>query len=51
VIGVTTQDYFAAASGTVALRPRYSVLDLSKIEATGYVASDVTSSLASYLRR
>jgi dTDP-4-dehydrorhamnose reductase len=51
VIGVTTEDYFAAASGTVALRPRYSVLDLSKIEATGYVASDVTSSLASYLRR
>ena len=32
---VSTAEYFARAEGPVAARPLWSVLDLSKIEATG----------------
>ncbi len=36
VSDVTTAEYFAAATGPVAARPHNSVLDLSKIEETGF---------------
>ncbi len=35
VTPVSTDEYFASANGPVAPRPRYSVLDLARIEATG----------------
>lgn len=38
VRGVSTHEYFAAATKPVAPRPGRSVLDLTKIEATGWVA-------------
>lgn len=47
---VTTEEYFANAAGPVAPRPRNSVLDLSRIEGTGFVPADADASLASYLR-
>lgn len=37
VTGVTTEEYFAGATRPVASRPSNSVLDLTKIEATGFV--------------
>ncbi len=49
VTGVSTEDYFAAATGPVAPRPRNSVLDLGRIEATGFVPAPVGESLARYL--
>lgn len=48
--GVSTDEYFAGSSGPVAPRPRNSVLDLSKIEATGYVPRDHRDGLRAYLR-
>lgn len=48
---VTTEEYFAGAASPVAPRPRHSVLDLGKIEQTGFVAKDVDASLADYLAR
>lgn len=50
VSDVTTDEYFAAATGPVSPRPRNSVLDLSKIEATGFVARDAAVGLHEYLR-
>ncbi|MEU2204824.1 dTDP-4-dehydrorhamnose reductase [Microbacterium oleivorans] len=49
VTGVSTEEYFASASGPVAPRPRWSVLDLAKIEATGFVPRDWRDSLRDYL--
>lgn len=49
VTGVTTEEYFATAEGPIAPRPRNSVLDLAKIEATGYSVPDAAKSLAAYL--
>jgi len=49
VTGVTTEEYFATASAPVAPRPRWSVLDLSKIEATGFVPRDAREQLREYL--
>lgn len=49
VRGTTTEEYFADAAYAVAPRPRNSVLDLSKIEATGFVPSTVDASIAAYL--
>ncbi|KHK99468.1 dTDP-4-dehydrorhamnose reductase [Microbacterium mangrovi] len=49
VTGVSTDEYFASASGPTAPRPRNSVLDLTKIEATGFVPADAAASLQSYL--
>lgn len=40
VTGVSTQDYFATATGPVAPRPRSSVLDLTKIQEAGFAPSD-----------
>lgn len=49
VTGVSTEEYFASASGPVAPRPRWSVLDLAKIEATGFAPRDWRDSLRDYL--
>lgn len=49
VTGVTTEDYFASATAPVAPRPRNSVLDLGKIEGTGFMPADWSHRLAEYL--
>ncbi|WP_279367604.1 bifunctional dTDP-4-dehydrorhamnose 3,5-epimerase family protein/NAD(P)-dependent oxidoreductase [Microbacterium testaceum] len=49
VTGVSTDEYFAAATAPVAPRPRHSVLDLSKLEATGFRTTPATDSLATLL--
>ena len=46
---VTTEEYFATATAPVAPRPRRSVLDLAKIEATGFTPRDALESLRDYL--
>lgn len=46
---VTTEEYFGSRSEAVAPRPRNSVLDLSKISATGFVVQDWPTLLDSYL--
>lgn len=53
---VATADYYAAqgkaeGDGTVAPRPRRSVLDLAKIRATGFEVRDHLQALREYLRR
>ncbi|MFT4234752.1 MAG: bifunctional dTDP-4-dehydrorhamnose 3,5-epimerase family protein/NAD(P)-dependent oxidoreductase [Microbacterium sp.] len=47
---VTTEAYFAAAAGPVCPRPANSVLDLSKLSATGFTTADWRDSLAARLR-
>ncbi|MGN7977359.1 sugar nucleotide-binding protein [Microbacterium sp. 22195] len=47
---VSTAEYFASATAPVAPRPRNSVLDLSKIEAAGFIPQDGATGLAHYLR-
>ncbi len=49
VTGVSTDEYFAAATAPVAPRPRHSVLDLSKLEATGFRTTPAADSLATLL--
>lgn len=49
VTGVSTDEYFATASGPVAPRPRWSVLDLGRIEATGFRPRDAAESLRDYV--
>ncbi|HEY7812234.1 MAG TPA: NAD(P)-dependent oxidoreductase, partial [Nakamurella sp.] len=49
VSGVSTEAYFANASGPVASRPANSVLDVSKIEASGFAPVDWRITLAGYL--
>ncbi|MEO2095566.1 MAG: hypothetical protein ABGX90_00230 [Brachybacterium sp.] len=39
----------AEGAGVIALRPRSSVLDLAKIEATGVVVRDQAEALAAHL--
>ncbi|BBY77225.1 dTDP-4-dehydrorhamnose reductase [Mycolicibacterium parafortuitum] len=46
---VSTDTYFAAATAPVAPRPANSVLDLSKLEATGFVPADAAGTLADYV--
>lgn len=46
---VSTADYFARVSGPVSPRPRSSVLDLTRIEATGFTPADVATSLEFFL--
>ncbi|MFE7846083.1 sugar nucleotide-binding protein [Microbacterium sp. NPDC057407] len=48
---VTTEEYFANAQTPVAPRPRRSVLDLAKIEATGFSPRDADASLTEYIAR
>lgn len=47
VTGISTEEYFAGKS--VAPRPLHSTLDLSKIEATGFVPRDAREALTEYL--
>lgn len=49
VIGVSTRDYFASASVPIAPRPASSMLDLTKIRATGFEPAVAATSLARYL--
>ncbi|MFS0868165.1 dTDP-4-dehydrorhamnose reductase [Microbacterium sp. 179-B 1A2 NHS] len=49
VTGVSTEAYFASAAAPVSPRPRWSVLDLAKIEATGFTPRDWRESLREYL--
>ncbi|MFT4135073.1 dTDP-4-dehydrorhamnose reductase [Microbacterium sp.] len=51
VTGVSTDEYFAAASGPVAPRPRNSVLELARIRAAGFEPADVGTALGAYLAR
>ncbi|MGO0575748.1 sugar nucleotide-binding protein [Ornithinimicrobium panacihumi] len=51
VSDTTTEAYSAGASGPVSPRPAGSVLDLAKIEATGYRPGDHLERLAAYLDR
>ena len=48
VTGVTTEEYFAGKSG-IAPRPLWSMLDLSKIEATGFIPASWENRLQEYL--
>lgn len=50
VTGVTTEQYFAGATGRVAPRPRNSTLALDKITATGLHIPTATERLTHYLR-
>ncbi len=49
VSGVSTEQYFAGATGPVAPRPRNSILDLAKIAAAGFTPRDHREGLAAYL--
>lgn len=49
VTGVSTEDYFRAATAPVAPRPRNSVLDLAKITAAGYAPLEWRAGLARLL--
>ena len=49
ITSVTTDEYFAAATGPVAPRPTNSTLDLTKIEATGTYLPPCAQRLAEYL--
>lgn len=48
VTGVSTEDYYAGKDG-IAPRPLWSVLDLSKLEATGFSPASWEDRLAEYL--
>ena len=48
VTGVTTEEYFAGKEG-IAPRPLWSMLDLSKIEATGFIPASWEDRLQEYL--
>ncbi|MDH6423790.1 dTDP-4-dehydrorhamnose reductase [Aurantimicrobium minutum] len=48
VTGVTTEEYFAEKEG-IAPRPLWSMLDLSKIEATGFIPASWEARLQEYL--
>lgn len=47
---MSTEEYFASANAPVAQRPRNSVLDSTKIDTSGFVASDVAIGIGEYLR-
>jgi len=49
VTPVSTSSYYADAAGPVAPRPRNSVLDLAKIEATRFSPRDAAEGLEAYL--
>ncbi|WP_243076986.1 bifunctional dTDP-4-dehydrorhamnose 3,5-epimerase family protein/NAD(P)-dependent oxidoreductase [Microbacterium sp. SS28] len=51
VTGISTDDYFASNIGPVAPRPRNSLLDVGKIEATGFTVPDALGTLSTYLTR
>ena len=47
---VSTGEYYASAPGPVAPRPRFSTLDLAKLEAAGFAMPDWRVSLRGYLK-
>lgn len=49
VVSVSTGEYFASATAVVAPRPHNSVLNLTKITATGFVPEESSVTLARYL--
>lgn len=49
ITGVTTEAYFSSATGPVSPRPRNSVLDLTKLETSGFTPAASLASLAAYL--
>jgi len=49
ITGVTTDEYFAAATSPVAPRPRTSTLTLDRLRATGFEPCDGDKSLVRYL--
>ncbi|SFR95736.1 dTDP-4-dehydrorhamnose reductase [Microbacterium sp. cf046] len=51
VTGVSTDEYFAAATAPVAPRPRNSELENGKISATGFTPEHWDASLATYVAR
>ncbi|NTY62713.1 sugar nucleotide-binding protein [Mycolicibacterium sphagni] len=50
VSGVSTAEYFASATNPVSPRPASGVLDLTKIESTGFVPAPADETLQSYVR-
>lgn len=50
VSGVSTESYLSGATGPTAPRPANSVLDLSKIESTGFAPLDSAEILSAYVR-
>lgn len=48
VVPVTTAEYYASATDPISPRPVYSALDLSKLEATGFVIPDWEEELREY---
>ncbi|WP_179476292.1 sugar nucleotide-binding protein [Mycolicibacterium vinylchloridicum] len=50
VTGVSTDEYFSTAPNPVSPRPLRGVLDLTKIESTGFVPAAADESLADYVR-
>ncbi|WP_322354043.1 sugar nucleotide-binding protein, partial [Paratractidigestivibacter sp.] len=50
VVPVSTEKYYASAEGPIAPRPRFSALDLSKLESTGFSPRDWEDELAEYLK-
>jgi dTDP-4-dehydrorhamnose 3,5-epimerase len=51
VTPVSTEEYFAGAAGPVAPRPANSLLDLGKIEATGFRPGDGDTRLEGFVAR
>ncbi|WP_152659497.1 SDR family oxidoreductase, partial [Demequina salsinemoris] len=49
VTPVTTEEYFAGSDKVIAPRPAFSTLDLSEIQAAGFVPRDWRESLPAYL--
>lgn len=49
VVPVSTADYYAGAAGPISPRPHFSGLDLSKIEATGFVPAPWRETLEAYM--
>nr|WP_274637820.1 bifunctional dTDP-4-dehydrorhamnose 3,5-epimerase family protein/NAD(P)-dependent oxidoreductase [Microbacterium bovistercoris] len=49
VTGVSTEEYFASATAPVAPRPRNSLLDLERMEHTGFVPAEADERLRAYL--
>lgn len=50
VSGVSTESYLSGAIGPTAPRPANSVLDLTKIESTGFTSADSAEILSAYVR-
>ncbi|GAA5205819.1 sugar nucleotide-binding protein [Microbacterium kyungheense] len=49
VHGVSTAQYFSTATSPIAPRPKYSVLDLTKLSSTGFTLASAPDALARYL--